>query len=413
MAYSELIKDFSRIRDYMREFFVYGFKSREEIDIKSARSYDNERRRIESWLSEYMSFHQDTNGKNVFISVDSRRVPHNPLYQAWKAKSFTKNDITLHFWLMDILLPDKTLSLTEILDTIDSEYIPFFKKSEQIDESTLRKKLKEYVELGLITAIKQGKQLVYKSPADEVNLQSWKDAICFFAETDSLGVVGSFLQDKFKSLPEYYAFKHNYLLFAPDSSVVLDLLTAINEHKRVELEIIDNHHNVNKRRTILPLKIFISTQSGRQYIAGCNTKTKRIMFFRLDSILKIKPLDRVNNFESCIELLDAYRKHLWGVASGSNGHIEHLEMVLVIEAFEPHIVGRLEREKRCGMVEQIDDTHWRFIADIYDAQEMLPWLRTFTGRIESLSCTNKSVEERFWGDLAVLAELYGGDGDVV
>ena len=136
--------------------------------------------------------------------------------------------------------------------------------------------------------------------ADEVNLQSWKDAICFFAETDSLGVVGSFLQDKFKSLPEYYAFKHNYLLFAPDSSVVLDLLTAINEHKRVELEIIDNHHNVNKRRTILPLKIFISTQSGRQYIAGCNTKTKRIMFFRLDSILKIKPLDRVNNFESCI-----------------------------------------------------------------------------------------------------------------
>ena len=46
MAYSELIKDFSRIRDYMREFFVYGFKSRDEYGQKSARSYDNERRRI-------------------------------------------------------------------------------------------------------------------------------------------------------------------------------------------------------------------------------------------------------------------------------------------------------------------------------------------------------------------------------
>jgi len=413
MAYSELIKDFSRIRDYMREFFVYGFKSREEIDIKSARSYDNERRRIESWLSEYMSFHQDTNGKNVFISVDSRRVPHNPLYQGWKAKSFTKNDIALHFWLMDILSPDKTLSLTEILDTIDSEYIPFFKKSEHIDESTLRKKLKEYVKLGLIAAIKQGKQLVYKLPADEVNLQSWKDAICFFAETDSLGVVGSFLQDKFKSLPEYYAFKHNYLLFAPDSGIVLDLLTAINEHKRVELEIIDNRHNVNKRRTILPLKIFISTQSGRQYIAGCNTKTKRIMFFRLDSIQKIKSLDIVSDFEIYLNLLYDNRRHLWGVAYKSNGCLEHLEMVLVINTHEQHIVGRLEREKRCGMVEQIDDTHWRFIADVYDAQEMMPWIRTFTGRIVTFSCTNKSVEELFWGDLAVLAELYGGDGDVV
>ncbi len=413
MAYSELIKDFSRIREYMREFFVYGFKSREEIDIKSARSYDNERRRIESWLSGYMSFHQDANGKNVFISVDSRRVSHNPLYQAWKAKSFTKNDITLHFWLMDILSADKTLSLTEILDTIDSEYMPFFQKSDPIDESTLRKKLKEYVDLGLIAAIKQGKQLVYQLPADEVNLESWLDAFCFFAEADPLGVIGSFLQDKFKSLPEYYAFKHNYLLFAPDSGIVLDLLSAINEHKRVELEIADNHNRANKRRTILPLKILISTQSGRQYVACCNTWTKRVLFFRLDSVLKIKPLDRADDFESYIELLEGYREHLWGVASGSDGHIEHLEMVLVIEAYEPHIIGRLEREKRCGRVEQIDDTHWRFSADVYDAQEMLPWLRTFTGRIESLSCTNKAVEECFRGDLAVLAEVYGGDGDVV
>ena len=45
MAYSELIKNFERIRDYMREFYVYGFESRDEYDAKSARSYDNELRR--------------------------------------------------------------------------------------------------------------------------------------------------------------------------------------------------------------------------------------------------------------------------------------------------------------------------------------------------------------------------------
>ena len=48
MAYSELIKSFEKIRGYMRDFYVYGFKSREQYDRKSARSYDNERRRIES-----------------------------------------------------------------------------------------------------------------------------------------------------------------------------------------------------------------------------------------------------------------------------------------------------------------------------------------------------------------------------
>ena len=34
MAYSELIKSFQRIRDYMRQFYVYGFKSREEYTAK-------------------------------------------------------------------------------------------------------------------------------------------------------------------------------------------------------------------------------------------------------------------------------------------------------------------------------------------------------------------------------------------
>ena len=43
--YSELIKNFGRIRDYMREFFVFGFKTRNDFNQKSKRTYDNERRR--------------------------------------------------------------------------------------------------------------------------------------------------------------------------------------------------------------------------------------------------------------------------------------------------------------------------------------------------------------------------------
>ena len=88
MAYSELIKDFERIREYMRQFYIYGLKTRDEYNAKSARSYDNERRRIESWLGEYMSFRQDAAGKVSFISVDSQEILHNPLYNAFKAFSF-------------------------------------------------------------------------------------------------------------------------------------------------------------------------------------------------------------------------------------------------------------------------------------------------------------------------------------
>lgn len=39
MAYNELIKNFNNIRDYMRDFYVYGFKSRDEYTRKSTRGY--------------------------------------------------------------------------------------------------------------------------------------------------------------------------------------------------------------------------------------------------------------------------------------------------------------------------------------------------------------------------------------
>lgn len=52
MAYQELIKNFERIRDYMRSFYVYGFL-RNDHQQKSSRSYDNERCRRIGWLGDY------------------------------------------------------------------------------------------------------------------------------------------------------------------------------------------------------------------------------------------------------------------------------------------------------------------------------------------------------------------------
>ena len=72
-SYSELVKNFECVRAYMREFYLYGFKSREEYDKKSARSYDDERRRMECWLKDYMRFYRTPEGKSVFLSIDRDR----------------------------------------------------------------------------------------------------------------------------------------------------------------------------------------------------------------------------------------------------------------------------------------------------------------------------------------------------
>ena len=111
------------------------------------------------------------------------------------------------------------------------------------------------------------------------------------------------------------------------------------------------------------------------------------MFFRLDAVQKVKTLDAVPDYDTYIEMLADHQKHLWGVAAGQDSHLEHLEMILRLEEKERHVVGRLERKKRCGKVEQLSDTQWRFTADVYDTQE---W---------SINWRNYSLDNLFSSDM--------------
>lgn len=266
MAYSELVKNFNKIRDYMREFYVYGFKSRDEYTKKSARSYDDERRRMESWLGDYMRFRQTPDGKNVFISIDSRVSRHNPLYKAWKTKSFTDGDITLHFVLFDILSsPDVSLSLNEITDKID-DYLCDFAEPKVFDESTVRKKLKEYVAEGLILSEKQGKTVTYRR-VEDVQMCDL-DVLDFFSEVLPCGVIGSFLLDKTDSCNDHFAFKHHYITGAMDSEILCSLFIAMREKRHITLETINRHKDRISENHVIPLRI---TTLNSQLQAAANT----------------------------------------------------------------------------------------------------------------------------------------------
>ena len=74
---------------------------------------------------------------------------------------------------------------------------------------------------------------------------------------------------------------------------------------------------------------------------------------------------------------------------------------------EKHIHQRLEREKRCGTVEKIDQNTSRFSADVFDASELVPWIRTFICRIIDYSFSNKDLEKQFGDDIEEMYRLYG------
>lgn len=405
MAYSELIKNFDKIREYMRAFYVYGYKSRDEYDAKSVRSYDNERRRIESYLGDYMGFRWTPGGKNVFLSIDSREIAHNPLYKALKAKSFTDGDITMHFILMDLLADGDWHSLKNIMEGVDAEYLSCFDSITLLDESTVRKKLKEYLALGLLEARKEGKTICYRRMQNRPS-EDWVDAAAFFSEAGMLGVVGSYILDMLPDQPVRFSFKHHYITGAIDSEVLCVLLYAISRKCRVSFSNVSRAKS-SAEHEVIPLMIFHGAQNGRQHLLGYEPARHDFVSYRVDYMNNPLVTEQESEWDAYRVQLEQMRKHMWGVVCSRKKTLEHVEFCVRFGDSEMHIPRRLEREKRCGSVTLVDSHTCRFSADVYDTFEMLPWIRTFIGRITDLKLDNRAVEERLMNDLDEMCAMYG------
>lgn len=409
-AYSELIKNFEKIRAYMREFYVYGFKSREDYQAKSARSYDDERRRIESWLGDHMNFVRTPEGKNVFISIDSRTLRHNPFYNAWKAKSFTDGDITLHFIIFDILHdPSVKKTVSEILCEVDNKYLSGFDSPMMFDESTIRKKLKEYCDIGIVVAEKEGKRVYYRR-SDSIDISDLNDLLHYFSEVAPCGVIGSFIIDKEDADTDAFTFKHHYITSAIDSGVLASLFTAMREKRAVTATNLSRREEQPKACRIIPLRIFISVQSGRQHLLAYNPAFNSFQSYRVDYLSNVKLEDPTPRFDELRDELDRMQSRMWGVNLPRNNWtvetVERVEFTVKVEDFEEFIVRRLEREKRIGKVEKLDEHTYRFSAEVYDSTEMVPWIRTFFCRITDIKFSNRALEKKFKKDLEEMYRIY-------
>ncbi len=411
-SYNELIKNFEKIRTYMRDFYLFGFKSRDDYQAKSARSYDDERRRLESWLGDHMSFVRTAEGKNVFISIDSRSIKHNPLYNAWKAKSFTDGDVTLHFVIFDILCNSSVKRTTsELMDEIDA-YLADFRQPMLLDESTVRKKLKEYCEAGIIVAEKVGRKIYYRrAEDDETHLN---DVLHFFSEIAPCGVIGSFLLDKQSAHDDAFSFKHHYITGALDSDVLATLFVAMREQRIVSVSNNNHRKDVPRRSRIVPLRVFASVQNGRQHLLAYVPEGNCFTSYRIDYLSNIKLEEQTPRFCELRQQLDEIQTKMWGVSIKRNSRgedrLEHVEFTVKVAENEQYIVRRLQREKRVGTVEKLDENIYRFSANVYDSTEMIPWIRTFICRITQLNFSNRNVENQFKKDVDAMCRLYGVKG---
>ncbi|MCI8862885.1 MAG: WYL domain-containing protein [Lachnospiraceae bacterium] len=408
--YQELIKNFERIRDYMRQFFLYGFKVRSEFGEKSGRTYDNERRRIESYLAGYIHMDYTSRGKQVSVHMDSKQLSTNPLYAAWKSKSFTDNDLLLHFFLPDLLGNKNAFTVSALCDLLAErlETVP--------DLQTVRNKCREYERLGILEAQKNGKAFAYRltPPMALENTPLYKDlmqAVKFCSEAMPFGIVGSTLLDREFLHNDLFCWKHYFLVHTLEDQALLKILDAMKEHRTITFE---NHSVRSGNRTQimgLPLRIFVSTQTGRRYVCLYFFPKRRFNCLRLDCISKVKPLELCSEYELLREKLEKNLAFCWGVSFGGHSRMETLCMKLYIdEKRERHIINRLHREGRGGEVLKVREHVFLYTGVFFDANEMLSWVKSFTGRILDLQCSNDAALRKVTRDLEEMYEMYSEVG---
>lgn len=410
--FHELVKSFPKTREYVRDFFVYGFKTRNEFKHKSPRTYDNERRRLESWLRPFVRKDHLSNGANISLAIDSNLLDTNPLFRVWKTKSFTDNDIVLHFLILDLLQDGSVMTAEEITDHLLTEYETFF------DIQTVRRKCNAYQKEGLLQKRKTGKTVVYSL---DNSLALWLtsnknilDALAFFQLAGNLGIIGNQLMDQLDYHNQTFRVKHSFLVHTLEDEILLDLLNAINQKKSIALEIKSSKRGIINKANCVPLQIFISTRSGRRFLCAYVDRSKRFTCFRLDTIKSVTSLEREEAYEELQIKLNRNRKQLWGVSfqGQERHHLDKLTMTIqVMEPEESYIVDRLKREGRGGIVTKTATNIYQYETEVFDCNEMLPWIRTFIGRILSLECSAKSVERRFYQDLQTMYQMYQIDDD--
>ena len=262
----------------------------------------------------------------------------------------------------------------------------------------------------MLIAEKSGKIVKYKRSTDP-SLEDLYDAISFFSEVSPLGALGFFILERDEKVSTPFAFKHHYLTSTLDSDILLLCLDSIRRQLQITVKTQSKGKEV-KQMQVVPIKVFSSAQNGRMHLMAYDLMLKKMVPLRVDYIKGITQGEVCPFFGAILDQFQKMRNHIWGVSMKKNIEAtECVEFTVFVDKDEDYIYRRLFREKRCGIVEMIDENHARFCAYIYDSHEIIPWIRTFITRITDISFQNKAVEKQFFDDLEKTYKLYEeGDG---
>lgn len=407
-----LIRDYSDIRDILRDIYIFGCFSRDDYISKgiSGRKYDNEQRRITSYLPEKF-IKKKRAGKKVlpYCSYMMAETPENFLAETYRNKSFTMLDFMTYFFALSILNTESGMGLSEILQVIPEE------NDEVIyTKDNLRKKLDELIDKGLIISEKVGKKVVYRVvedcladfKTDELVNLYW--LLEFMKNVVPIEMPFFFLQKKLKlylyaernlEVGEIHAFqyKHNHLFNVLDNEVILSALKAIHSSKMLFIRYL--YRGQEQTDKVVPVKIIHECTYSRQYLLYYDVVEERIRTKRIDKIISGEIKEPIE--ETVIKKAQREAKSIenaWCISNVGQVPEEVRIEFHIDENSEQYVLDRVKREGKGGELKQLHDGVYLFTIKVSDSLEMTPWIRSFGERAKVVHSKDGLLEKHLIED---------------
>ncbi|NLM44145.1 MAG: WYL domain-containing protein [Clostridiales bacterium] len=415
------VKDYNKLRSFLRYAFLYGCYTKDDFVERfnySCSLVDKDYRRLINILGD-KHFKKKTPKQTRFrMNYRYYKDTENYLVKSYYAKSSTKIQLSLYFFILQVL--NKRMDVNEIMAKIPT-------LTEDFNVKTLTRQLDKMAELDLIEKIqyKKNGKLYYQPKTDffsvfsDDDLKSLKYAVDFFCNIEFPSVPGYYLSNTIDQYLRYYRknrtpkvnlflyrFKNFHTILEED--IAWKLLWCINNNKNIKIKYVSRNGIVHK--IISPRRIIIDVYYGRWYlIAG--TSSHLVNIYRMDKITDFSLTAGVKNANCNNDQKDdKYFEHSWSVSPLEEK--EGLSIVKIRFSVAPHqdlsfLLNKVNREGKWGTITQINDKSFIYTIQVNDVTEMKPWIRSFGPYAEVLESTNIDLRKELSEEWSEMLENYG------
>jgi predicted DNA-binding transcriptional regulator YafY len=426
--FSDFIKHYNIIRTILRDVFLYGCFSREDLEGKrklSSRKISYELRRIQQYVeAEFIRTDRDGKNKLLALTYDSIRNTENFLVKTYMTKSFTTADLVLYFNLLMIInAEDKPCCFRDIEEHLIGEGLISY---DNISSKTVERKLEEMCSsLGILNC-ENMKRTKYYTIAEDIlrdldnnEIEELITAVALYKNILFPVTAGYYCEWSLKDYAKYERsldleikddFQYKNLHFHPviEEQVLWELIKAIHEKRYVSLDynLPNSKRKRNAKEPLTPYKIRYDISCGRFYLVSY-AKDNRCVISRLDRIESITVSKDTYEDVNFKEIYERDFEHSWSsVPLGTGNKPEKIKLEIVIdEPKENYIVEKIKSEVQNFTIEKIKDGYYHLDMAVNDSIEMVPWIRSYTGYIKVIQ--GRALIKKLDEDWKEMLENYG------